>query len=77
MCVDIAHAVHADGKWHSGLFVTMGRGDIGHLLKKLGIVTFSSIETEVMSNGERSPKCTWFRHFRLAQGDDTKEDLLF
>ena len=74
--IDEAHAVYSDGKCHSGMFVTMGHGAMINVSKKLGLVTTSSTETEVVSNGERFPKCTWFRYFRLAQGDDLKEDVL-
>ena len=77
MHVDGAHAVHVDGKGHSGLFVTMGRGAMINASKKLGVNTISSTETEIVSDGERFPKCAWFRYFRLAQGDDPKGDLLF
>lgn len=45
--------------------------------KKLGAVTTSSTETEIVSStGERLPKCTWFHYFRLAQGKDEEEDVL-
>ena len=58
--IDDAHAVHYDAKGHSGLFLTQGKGVMINLSKKLGIVTTSSIETEMVSTGERLPKCTWF-----------------
>ena len=74
--IDGAHAVHDDGKGHSGLYITMGRGGLINQSKKLGIVTISSTETEIVSTGECFPKCTWFRYFRLAQGDEVKEDIL-
>ena len=77
ICIDGAHAVHSDVKGHSGLYLTMGRSAIINTLKKLGIVTTSSTETEVVACGERFLKCTWFRYFRLAQGADDKEDILF
>ena len=45
--------------------------------KESGLVTNSSTETEVVSNGERAPKCSWFRYFRTFQGvDESKEDIL-
>ena len=74
--IDGAHAAHDDAKGHSGLYVTMGRGGLINQSKKLGVVINSSTETEIVSTGERFPKCTWFRYFRLAQGGDTKEDIL-
>ena len=44
--------------------------------KKLGLETNSSTETDIVSNGILFPKCAWFRCFILAQGDDSKEDIL-
>ena len=74
--IDGSHAIHADTKGHSGLFTTMGKGAMISQAKKLGIVTTSSTETEIVSTGERLPKCTWFRYFRIAQGDSATEDIL-
>lgn len=74
--IDGAHAVHSDAKGHSGLYVTQGKGAMINVSKKLGVVTTSSTETEIVSTGERLPKCTWFRYFRLAQGEEEKEDIL-
>ena len=44
--------------------------------KKLGVVTVNSTDTEIVADGERFPKNIWFGHFRLAQGDIAKEDML-
>ena len=75
-CLDGAHTVHDDSKGHSGMRLTMGKGAMINASKKPGLVTTSSTETEVVSNGERFPNFSWFRHFRLAQGDEAKEDVL-
>ena len=75
-CVDGAHAVCNDGKGHSGLFLTMGKGAMMNASNKLGIVTTSSTETEIVADGEIFPKCSWFRCFRPAQVDSAKEDEL-
>ena len=74
MCtfIDDVHAVHPDLKGHSG----MGKGSMVNASKNLGLVTNSSIEIEVASNGECYPKFTWFRCFRIAQVDEIKEDVL-
>ena len=74
--IDGAHAVHADCKGHAGLYVTMGKGAMINVSKKLGLLTNSSTETEIVSTGERMPKCTWFRYFRIEQGEPIVEDLL-
>ena len=54
----VAHELHADLKGHSRLVVTIGRGAITNISKKLGVMTLSLTETEVLSHGERFPKCT-------------------
>ena len=77
MHVDGADAVHSDGRSHSGAFVTMGTGSIMNVLKKISLVTNRSTKTEVVPTGERFPKCTWFRYFHIAQGEDErKEDMM-
>ena len=65
-----------DAKGHSGLLATLGRGAMFNVSKKLGINTTSSTETEVVSTGERLPKCTWLRYFRAEQGGSEKEGAL-
>ena len=47
-----------------------------NMSKKLGHVSNSSTETEVVSNGESFPRCTWFRYFCIAQDNKVKEDTL-
>jgi hypothetical protein len=74
--IDGAHAVHTDCKGHAGLFLTMGKGAMINISKKIGLVTNSSTETEIVSTGERMPKCTWFRYFRIEQGEPIVEDIL-
>ena len=64
--IDGSCAMHDDAREHSGLYVIMGRGSIINQSKKLGVATISSTETEVVSTGERFPKCAWFRCFRIA-----------
>ena len=74
--IDGAHAVHMDARGHSGLYLTLGKGAMINVSKKLSVATTSSTETEIVSTGERLPKCTWFRYFRLAQGEEATEDTL-
>ena len=74
--IDGAHAVHNDCKGHSGLYLTMGKGAMINVSKKLGLLTNSSTESEIVSTGERLPKTTWFRYFRIEQGEPIKEDIL-
>ena len=54
----------------------MGQGAMTSAPKKIGVTTVSSTETEVASDRERFTKFSWFRYFRLAQCDDTKEIVM-
>ena len=74
--IDGAHAVHTICKGHSESFVTQGKGAMINVYTKLGLATNSSTETEIVATGEQLPKCTWFRYFRIEQGELVKEDLL-
>ena len=76
-CINGSHATHADGKGNSGLFSKMEKVAMINVSKKLGLVTTSSTETEVVSTGEMFSKCAWFRRFRMDQGDVAKEDVFF
>lgn len=38
--------------------------------------TISSTESEVVSVGEKLPKCLWYQMFRIAQGGYANEDVL-
>ena len=68
--------MNSDCEGHSGLFLTMGLGAMTNVSKKLNLITRSSTETKIVLVGERFPRCTWFRCFRLAQGvDQSKEDF--
>ena len=76
MHVDGVRVACDDSKGHSGLFLAMGQGATTSVSKKLGLVAAISAEIEIIADDERFPKCVWFRHFRLAQGDSDKEDVL-
>ena len=76
MHADGANATRSDGRGHSSTCLTMSKKAMTSVSKKLGLVTTSSTETEVVADGERFPKCAWFRCFRLAPGDEAKEDIL-
>ena len=63
--IDGAHTVYMDKKGHSSMFLMMGRGGMINVSKKLELVITSLIETKIVANRERFPKCSWFRYFRL------------
>ena len=56
--------------------LNVGKMSHDKFTKKLGLVTNNSTETEIVSTGERLPKTTWFRYFRIEQGEPVKEDIL-
>ena len=74
--IDGTHAVHNDRKAHSGIFLTMGKRDVMTVTNKLGVVTSSSTDTEIVDDKERFPKFSWFRCFRLLKGNSSEEDTL-
>ena len=46
-CVNSSHAAHMDRKGHSGLHLTIGKGDMANASKKLELNTISSTEQEL------------------------------
>jgi hypothetical protein len=71
--IDGAHAVHHDMKGHVGLYASEGQGALMSGSTKCKLNTTSSTETEIVSVGEKLPKCVWFRHFRIEQGGISTE----
>lgn len=74
--IDRVHAIHADGKGYSSMYMTMRRGARINVSKKLGLIAISSTEAEIVVNREYFPKYTWLRYFSLAQRDSSKEGIL-
>ena len=68
-CIDGARAVYSYVKGHSVIFLTMGRGAMMNTSKKLGVTRVTSIEKEVVADGERFLRFSWFMCLVLAQGD--------
>jgi hypothetical protein len=63
-------------KGHVGLYASEGQGALMSTSTKCKLNTTSSTETEIVSAGEKLPKCVWFRHFRIQQGGIPTEDVL-
>lgn len=68
--VDVAFAVHSDGKSHTGWFFTMGRGCMGASSTVQQLVTKSSSEAELVGTSEGLPLGLWARNFLQEQGHD-------
>ena len=43
--------MHDDGNWNSRMFLTMHKGAMMNVSKKLGVVTVRSTEIEIVSDG--------------------------
>ena len=68
--IDGGNASHDNGR---GFFcVTTFTCAMINVPNKFGLITNSSTEIEVTLNGERFPKCSWFRNFRISQLETMK-----
>ena len=63
ICIDGAYTVHMDKRGHSELYLTMRRGRMINILKKLELITTNSTETEVVADRDMFLKCSCFRYF--------------
>ena len=68
--VDASFGVHCDGKSHTGLIITLGRGAIVSKSSKQRIVTKSSTEAELVALSDSLGEIIWMREFLVAQGYD-------
>jgi hypothetical protein len=74
--IDGAHAVHHNMKGHVGMYASEGKGALMSASTECKLNTISSTETEIVSVGEKMPKCVWFRNFRIEQGGNSTEDVM-
>ena len=66
--VDASYGVHMDGKSHTGVVLTLGRGPIYCKSSKQKIVTRSSTESELVGLSDSLSQVLWTKNFLLAQG---------
>ena len=66
--IDASYATHMNGKSHSGLTLSIGRGTILSMSKKQSIVTKSSTEAEIVGVSDMLSPVIGFREFLLHQG---------
>ena len=66
--IDAAYGVHSDGKSHSGLFVSMGKGPIVTRSIKQKLVTKSSTEAELVGASDEVSLGIDLRDFLIEQG---------
>ena len=66
--IDASFGVHADGKSHTGVVITLGSGPILTKSSKQKIVTKSSTEAELVALTDSVPLINTIRNFIIAQG---------
>jgi hypothetical protein len=67
--VDASFGVHADGKSHTGMFITIGRGIILAKSVKQKIVAKSSCEAELIGLSDISSLLAWQQEWMTIMGD--------
>ena len=65
---DASYGVHADGKSHTGVYITLGRGGVFFRSTKQKIVTKSSTESELVGLSDSLGQAIWTRNFLTGQG---------
>ena len=65
---DASYGVHADGKSHTGVNITLGRGAVFVRSAKQKIVSKSSTEAELIGLTDSLTQAIWTREFLLGQG---------
>jgi hypothetical protein len=67
---DASHGIHADGKGHGGIIITLGSAPVYSKSYKLKIITRSSSEAELVVLEEASTFTGWYKHLLLDLGID-------
>ena len=73
MYVDVAFAVHADRKSHTGGVISFGTGGLMISSTKQRLVAKSSTEGELVGSGDYMPCGIWMKRFMDGQGHFIKE----
>lgn len=75
--VDASFGVHADGKSHSGIAITLGKGCVYVRSAKQVLVTKSSAEAELVAASDELSQVIWLREFLIAQGYPPKYTFFY
>jgi len=70
--VDASYGVHADGKSHTGVVISLGRGAVFVRSEKQKIVTKSSTESELVGLSDSVGQTIWTRNFLGPEGQGYK-----
>ena len=74
---DAAHYVHVDGKGHSGIAITLGKGTVYNSSKKQKLVSKSSTEAELIAISDGLSQAIWLRNLLKEQGYNMKPIKLY
>lgn len=74
---DAAHFVHVDGKGHSGIAITLGKGTVYNSSKKQKLVSKSSTEAELIAISDGLSQAIWMRNLLKEQGYNMKPIMLY
>jgi hypothetical protein len=75
--IDASYGIHADGKSHSALVSTLGRGPISTSSSKQKIVTKSSTEAELVAESDFASPVLAHQAFLEAQGEPHGPAIIF
>jgi hypothetical protein len=75
--IDASFGVHHDGKSHSGIVVSLGKGCIYVRSAKQILVTKSSAEAELVAASDELSQVIWLREFLIGQGYTPKYTYLY
>ena len=74
---DASYGVHQDGKSHSGLAITLGRGTIWVRSYKQRSVTKSSCEAEILALSDMVSRVIWMKDLMVDLGEDKQMPMLY
>ena len=75
--IDASYGIHADGKSHSGMILTLGLGPLLVKSTKQKINTKSSTEAELIALSDLCSPVIWNREFLIAQGENLKPTTVY
>jgi hypothetical protein len=74
--IDASYGVHEDGKSHSALALTLGKGSILAKSSKQRLVTKSSTEAELVAESDFASEAIYGTEFLLAQGENVSPAII-
>jgi hypothetical protein len=75
--IDASFAVHPDMRSHTGGTMSLGKGSVYSLSRKICINTKSSTEAELVGVDDGMPLVVWTRNFITAQGYKINDNVIF